>query len=86
MSKTPARWLLSDLAANGDLAQEYGVGRATIVNWTNRYNDFPAPLLVLSTGPGCTRGDRSALGTTLVSGFRASTSLDSNSNACAILA
>jgi hypothetical protein len=47
----PARWPLADLAATGDLAADHGVGKAAISNWTNRYDDFPAPLVELSTGP-----------------------------------
>ncbi|MEV0608145.1 hypothetical protein AB0I61_17440 [Polymorphospora rubra] len=47
----PARWNLADLAATGDLAREYGVGKATISNWISRYPDFPSPLVELSTGP-----------------------------------
>ncbi len=46
----PAYWLLEDLAATGDLAQDFEVSNATIVNWTTRYPDFPAPLTKLSTG------------------------------------
>lgn len=44
------RWDLADLAAVGDLATEYGVRNSTIVNWINRYDGFPAPLIRLSTG------------------------------------
>ncbi|MFG3710835.1 hypothetical protein [Micromonospora sp. NPDC047730] len=47
----PAYWHLEDLAALGDLASEFGVGNATVSNWTTRYPDFPRPLLELSTGP-----------------------------------
>jgi hypothetical protein len=43
-------WPLEDLAGCGDLAREYGVTKPTITNWTTRYSDFPAPLVVLSTG------------------------------------
>jgi hypothetical protein len=45
------RWDLDDLAATGDLATEYGVRNSTITNWAGRYDDFPEPLVVLSTGP-----------------------------------
>lgn len=47
----PAYWDLADLAAPGDLAVEYDVGKAVISNWTSRYPDFPQPLRILSTGP-----------------------------------
>jgi hypothetical protein len=55
MDAPPAYWLLTDLAATGDLADEYKVGRATISNWTVRYPDFPAPVIELSTGPAWSR-------------------------------
>lgn len=44
-------WELADLAAVGDLAVEYSVGKSTISNWAGRYDDFPAPLVTLSSGP-----------------------------------
>lgn len=47
----PAYWHLEDLAGIGDLAQDLGVGKAAVSNWTSRYPDFPAPLVTLSTGP-----------------------------------
>ncbi len=47
----PAYWRLEDLAATGDLAQDLGVSKATVSNWTVRYADFPQPLVELSTGP-----------------------------------
>lgn len=43
-------WDLSDLAAIGDLARERGISSSAATNW-RRYPDFPAPLVVLSTGP-----------------------------------
>lgn len=46
-----ARWHLEDLAATGDLAADFATSNATIVNWSRRYADFPAPLVSLSTGP-----------------------------------
>lgn len=50
-STPPAYWHLEDLAATGDLADEYGVRTSTIVNWSTRYASFPQPLATLSTGP-----------------------------------
>ncbi|PZG06284.1 hypothetical protein C1I95_32140 [Micromonospora craterilacus] len=47
----PVSWRLDDLAATGDLAKEHGVHNSTIVSWSTRYADFPAPLRILSTGP-----------------------------------
>lgn len=47
----PDCWALEDLAATGDLAAEFGVGKAAISNWITRYPDFPRPLITLSTGP-----------------------------------
>lgn len=41
---------LADLAGVGDLAAEYGVGKAAISNWIKRYPDFPIPLVTLSCG------------------------------------
>jgi hypothetical protein len=45
------RWDLDDLASVGDLAREWGVGKAAVSNWHYRHDDFPTPLVVLSTGP-----------------------------------
>jgi len=45
------KWELSDLVGVGDLAKELGESKATIVNWSRRYNDFPQPLARISNGP-----------------------------------
>lgn len=45
------RWDLDDLASISDLARDLGVGRAAVCNWRQRYEDFPAPLITLSSGP-----------------------------------
>lgn len=44
-------WDLDDLAGLGDLAREWGVGSTAVANLRSRHDDFPAPLLTLSTGP-----------------------------------
>lgn len=51
MTGMPRLWDLDDLAGVGDLAVEYRVVRATVVNWAARHADFPAPLVVTSSGP-----------------------------------
>jgi len=38
------KWELSDLAGASDIAEQYGVGRAAVGNWAQRFEDFPAPL------------------------------------------
>lgn len=44
-------WDLEDLAGLGDLAAIHGVSKATASNWLARFDDFPRPLVTLSTGP-----------------------------------
>lgn len=44
-------WELDDLAGNSDLADEYGVTRATICNWSTRYPEFPRPVTVIGGRP-----------------------------------
>lgn len=43
-------WELDDLATASQLADEYGVSRSTMSNWSSRYPDFPAPLIAIG---GC---------------------------------
>lgn len=44
------RWDLDDLVAMGDLARERGISSSAATGW-RRYEDFPDPLVILSTGP-----------------------------------
>jgi hypothetical protein len=43
-------WDLDDLATHTDLAALFRVGPSAVVNWTNRHDDFPAPLVICSGG------------------------------------
>lgn len=45
------KWEMNDLVGVGDLAKELGESKATIVNWSRRYPDFPKPLARISNGP-----------------------------------
>ncbi|MEU7802581.1 hypothetical protein AB0B10_25315 [Micromonospora arborensis] len=51
MEDAAASWPIDDIVATGDLAAELHVGKPTVSNWPRRYDDFPHPLKVLSTGP-----------------------------------
>lgn len=44
-------WELNDLVGVGDLASELDESKATIVNWSRRYADFPKPLARISSYP-----------------------------------
>lgn len=55
--EAPRLWDLDDLAGTGDLAAEFGVSRATVCAWVERYADFPALLTTLSGGPVRSRAE-----------------------------
>jgi hypothetical protein len=44
-------WDLGDLVGQQDIAEIYGVKRATVANWIIRYADFPAELIRVSGAP-----------------------------------
>ena len=44
------RALLDDIASQAELAVQLGVSRSLLAMWITRYDDFPAPVLVLATG------------------------------------
>jgi hypothetical protein len=43
-------WDLDDLATHTDLAALFRVGPSAVINWANRYDDFPGPLVICSDG------------------------------------
>ena len=40
----------SDLGMVREIAQALGVSAQSVCNWVRRYDDFPAPVTILSTG------------------------------------
>lgn len=40
-----------DLVGTAEIAQRLGVAQATVHSWRHRHPKFPAPILILATGP-----------------------------------
>lgn len=44
-------WDLNDLASGAELARHFGVTRAAVSMWAERYRDFPKPLVIVGHAP-----------------------------------
>lgn len=40
-----------DLVGCSEIATKAGVSKPAVINWANRYSDFPRPLATLGCGP-----------------------------------
>lgn len=50
----PSQWkrvFVQDLVGVKEIANNAGVSTPAVINWINRYSDFPPPVVTLGCGP-----------------------------------